>query len=78
MDGTIVGICGNLFEEIPRRKSEMLFSAQNETSRVGNQYIFCLVLRKVAHRKLVMRNILFSQLCIPKQTGFVPLHCPSA
>ena len=40
MDGTIVGICGNLFEEIPRRKSEMLFSAQNETSRVGNQYFF--------------------------------------
>ena len=46
MDGTIVGICGNLFEEILRRKSEMLFSAQNETSRVGNQYFFCLVLRK--------------------------------
>lgn len=57
----------------------MLFSAQNETSRVGNQYFFFVWYQeKVAHRKLVMRNILLSQLCIPKQTGFVPLHCPSA
>lgn len=53
MDGTIVGICGNLFEEIPRRKSEMLFSAQNETSRVGNQYFFLFGTKK----KLPIANL---------------------